>query len=277
MFGKSYNIEIIKAIEKKWNVDSIKSKRINEDNQPQIILKDVTTVYEGEKTPTLFDINLQINKGEFLLITGPNGAGKTTLLETILGILPIKKGTIEIDGMSVLKHGRKLRKKIGYVIQGLDFDPKTPFLVKTAVMIGRSGRIGLFRRIGKEDKRICRYYFDALRNKKEIEDYWNRPIGKLSGGMLQKVMIASALASEPDILLLDEPFSNLDVNARNDIFQLLVKINKLANITILLVSHLSYVPKEISRVILIKKGRIILDAKRTNEVDLEQISIETFC
>jgi len=259
MFEKSYNKTFLEAINDKNEVNYPLTKKEINRNNPQIKLYDVSTVYEGEKNPTLHDINLTVYKGEFIFIIGPNGSGKTTLLETILGLLPIEKGIVKINGESVLKNGRKIRKKIGYLIQGIEFDPQIPFLVKTALMTARAGRLGLLRFPSKKDWKIVRYCYDALEHKEELDDYWDRPIGKLSGGMQQKVMIANILAAEPDILLLDEPFSNLDIKSREEVFKLLLRLNRLANITILCVSHSHNIPKEIDRLLMIQKGKIVLD------------------
>jgi len=257
-FKRSYNPVFLDAIQNHKAIDS--EKNINYKD-PQIVLKDVNTVYEGARYPTLYDINLRINKGEFVFIIGPNGSGKTTLLETILGMLPIEKGTIKVMGKSVFKHKRQIRKKVGYLIQGVEFDPQKPFLVKTAVMTARSGRLGLLKFPRRGDREIARYCYDAVRNKQEVEDYWKRPIGKLSGGMQQKVRIANVLAAEPDILLLDEPFANLDINARQKMFKLFLRLNRRANTTILCVSHRSEMPEEIDRVVMIQKGKTVLNAE----------------
>ncbi|MFX1313089.1 MAG: metal ABC transporter ATP-binding protein [Promethearchaeota archaeon] len=273
MFQKSYNQKFLQAIQdNNSNIFNLKNKV--DYNTPQIVLENVNTVYEGEIYPTLYDINLKVYKGEFLFIIGPNGAGKTTLLETILGILPIEKGSVEVNGVSVFKNGRKIRKKIGYLIQGVEFDPQTPFLVKTALMTARSGRLGLLRFPKKEDWKIVRYCYDSIRNMEELEDYLDRPIGKLSGGMQQKVQIANILAAEPEILLLDEPFSNLDINSRQEIYQLFLRLNRYANITILCVSHGNEIPKEVDRVIMIQKGRIIINEKR--EITLKSNKFQAY-
>jgi ABC-type Mn2+/Zn2+ transport system ATPase subunit len=263
MFTRSYNERFLRAI-RNTNTNATNLERGIEYDKPQIILENVNTVYEGERYPTLYNIDLKIYKGEFLFIIGPNGAGKTTLLETILGILPIEKGKVQINGVSVFKHGHSMRKHLGYLIQGVEFDPQAPFLVKTAAMTARSGRLGLLKFPRKGDRDIARYCYDSIRNKEELEDYWHRPIGKLSGGMQQKIQIANILAAEPDILLLDEPFSNLDVNSRQEIYQLFLRLNHLASITVLCVSHGNDIPKEVDRVILIQKGRITLNAKRND-------------
>ncbi|MBD3211820.1 MAG: ATP-binding cassette domain-containing protein [Candidatus Lokiarchaeota archaeon] len=275
MLEKSFNRQFLEAIKNQKSYKGSSEKKIDYYMKPQITLGNVNTVYEGERYLTLYDINLKIHKGEFILIIGPNGSGKTTLLETILGMLPIQKGTININGKSIFKNVRHLRKKIGYLIQGIEFDPKTPFLVKTAVMTARAGRLGLLKFPKKADREIARYCYDAIRNKQEVEDYWEKPIGKLSGGMQQKVRIANILAAEPEILLLDEPFANLDINARQEMFELFLRLNKLANITILCVTHRQELSEDIDRIIMIQKGRIVLDAEP--EVALKSDKYKAYC
>ncbi len=223
-----------------------------------IVLNKATTVYEGERIPTIQDISLRVKKGEILFIIGPNGAGKTTLLETICGILPLREGSVEVFGLSTKKYGHQIRKRIGYVIQEMDFDPSEPFLVKDVVLIGRIGLIGVGKRVTKRDWEIVRASLEAV----GMEAFWGRPIGKLSAGQQQKVMIASALAGEPEVLLLDEPFANLDINARHDIYHLLLKLNRKAGVTILCVSHNLGIPPETDKVILMQNGRIILNSER---------------
>ena len=229
---------------------------------PLIRLRDVNTVYEGERFPTLQDISLAIHPGDFVFVTGPNGSGKTTLLETILGLLPISNGSVEIENLSIFKHKISQRKNMGYVIQGLEFDPQTTFLVKDVVMVGRTGKLGLLHSPKQLDWAIVKECLKAV----GMESYWKHPIGKLSGGQQQKVLIASALASEPRILLLDEPFSNLDIIARQEIFALFDRLNRLANITIICVSHSSGIPDHVHRVLLLQSGRIVLDGKREDVI-----------
>ena len=229
---------------------------------PLIRLRDVNTVYEGERFPTLQDISLAINPGDFVFVTGPNGSGKTTLLETILGLLPISNGSVEIENLSIFNHKISQRKNMGYVIQGLEFDPQTTFLVKDVVMVGRTGKLGLLHSPKQLDWAIVKECLKAV----GMESYWKHPIGKLSGGQQQKVLIASALASEPRILLLDEPFSNLDIIARQEIFALFDRLNRLANITIICVSHSSGIPDHVHRVLLLQSGRIVLDGKREDVI-----------
>ena len=231
---------------------TVKDKKI-------IHLKNVSTIYEGEKTPAVFNINMSVNTGEFISIIGKNGAGKTTLLETINGILSYQRGTGRIFGKEINRNKSQIRKNIGYVVQNLDVDPLTPFLCKDIVMTGRVGKIGMFRFSTKEDWEIVWRCMGLV----GMIDFANRPIGKLSGGELQKILLARALAQQPKILLLDEPFSNLDPSSKRQIETLLNRIHEKQKITILLVSHdLNFIPSRCKRLIVMDKGRIILDGKR---------------
>jgi len=222
-----------------------------------IKLKNVKTTYEGEKTPVIKDINLEVKRGEFLTVIGPNGAGKTTLLETINGLLE-SRGEVIVFGKDIRKFGTEIRKNIGYVPQDFSCDSLTPFLVKDVVMMGRFGKIGVLRSPSKKDREIIRKTLSFL----GISELEKKPIGKLSGGQLQKVMIARALAKEPEILLLDEPFSNLDLNSRSDISGKISFLNKKEMTVIMVVHDISSIPERCKRIVLINNGKIIKDDGR---------------
>jgi zinc/manganese transport system ATP-binding protein len=231
---------------------------MNSDNNI-IELKNIYTTYEGDKTPAIYNINLIIKYAEFISIIGPNGSGKTTILETINGLLPYSEGNGKVFNKDIKKNKIEIRKNIGYVIQNFNIDPLTPFLCKDVVMTGRSGKIGLFKFPTKNDWDI------VIHNLNEVgmRDFSDRPIGKLSGGEFQKILLARALSQNPKILLLDEPFSNLDINARRKMEKLLKKIHKNNEITIIMVSHdLDSIPTDCSRIIVLNKGKIIRDGKR---------------
>lgn len=226
------------------------------ENSPVIHLNNIDTIYEGEKIPVIHEINLTVRKNDFLAIIGPNGAGKTTLLETINGILPYTAGEGKVFGKQITNHKNTIRKNIGYVIQNFEIESRAPFLCKDVVMSGRSGKIGLFRFPSKKD-------WDAVWKSMGLVgmiDYAHRAVGKLSGGEFQKILLARALAQEPDILLLDEPFSNLDFSARNQIEILLNRIHDQYKTTIVMVSHdLTFLPAQCNRVIFMDKGSIVMD------------------
>lgn len=238
-------------------------------NSSIIELINIETVYEGEKLPVIFDINLKVEPGEFISIIGPNGAGKTTLLETINGLLSYNKGQGFVFGKEIKKQKSKIRKEIGYVIQNFEINPLAPFLCKDIVMSGRTGKIGTFRFVKKSDWDKVWYSMGLV----GMIDFANRPIGKLSGGEFQKILLSRALAQNPKILLLDEPFSNLDYASRNQVETLLNRIHEKNNITILIVSHdLSFVPSRCSRIIVLDHGKIIMDGSKDKILKSEIIN-----
>ncbi|MDR0439223.1 MAG: metal ABC transporter ATP-binding protein [Methanocalculaceae archaeon] len=224
-------------------------------NDPIIQLDDVTTIHEGSTHPTIQNISLKINRGEFVIVGGPNGAGKTTLLETIAGRLPIISGTVLVCGFDVVHHGPQIRKKLGYVIQNFDFDPYTPFTVEEVLLMGRYGLLGFCKRPGSDDFTAVEQSLTQM----GIISLRKSHIGRLSGGQQQKVLIAHNLAKKPDVLLLDEPFSNLDLTTREHVCDVLCRIAD-AGVTIVMVSHaFDALPARGVRAVVMKSGKIVLN------------------
>jgi zinc transport system ATP-binding protein len=180
-----------------------------------------------ERDQVLEDVNLSVYEGDFVGLIGPNGGGKTTLLRVLLGLLPPMRGEVCVMGLPV-KEGRR---SIGYVPQVIAFDREFPISVWDVARMGRVGHRGLLRRYTAEDDTIVA---DALR-RVGLLDLCRRPIGELSGGQRQRAYIARALATQPEILLLDEPTSSVDPQVSNNIYELLRQLND--RVTILLVSH----------------------------------------
>lgn len=233
-------------------------------------LNSVDTTYEGEKVPCLKDTTLHIKKGEFVTVIGPNGAGKTTLLETINGLLEASCGEVKVLGKSLKENGSAIRKNIGYVPQDYSIDELTPFLVSDVVLMGRYGKIGLLKPITKKDKEVAKKIMEYM----EIDEISKRPIGKLSGGQAQKVMIARALAKEPQIMLMDEPFSNLDFEARKEVSEKLISYHKKQNMTFVIVIHdIASIPKACNRVIVMDSGKIVADGNKEDILKPELISM----
>ncbi|EOD01501.1 metal ABC transporter ATP-binding protein [Caldisalinibacter kiritimatiensis] len=185
-----------------------------------IEVKNVSIFYDS--VCALKDINFKVKRKQFLGIIGPNGGGKTTLLKLLLGIIKPSSGTVKIrDGRS-----------IGYVPQFSSFDKKFPIKVLDVVLMGLlPNKVRLFHRFSKKDIKKVEQVMEEL----GILEFKDRQIGKLSGGQLQKVLIARALVTEPNILLLDEPTASIDANAKTEIYKLLKKLNE--EKTIILVSH----------------------------------------
>ncbi|BAI61152.1 ABC transporter ATP binding protein [Methanocella paludicola SANAE] len=220
-----------------------------------IELKGIYTAYEGGDKPVIKDLSLSVGQGEFVVIGGPNGAGKTTLLESINGLVRITHGYAMVCGLDVRRSGNDVRKKVGYVIQNFYFDPFTPFTVGQVVMMGRYGRLGFFNRPSEADHRAA----DKAIRMAGIEDLVSKPIGTLSGGQQQKAMIAHNIAKEPDIMLLDEPFSNLDFRAR-EYFQGVLKDIVKKGTPVVMVSHaFDGLPDVKVRLVIMSEGRISAD------------------
>jgi ABC-type cobalamin/Fe3+-siderophores transport system ATPase subunit len=199
-------------------------------------------------------VSIKVGHGEFVGIVGPNGAGKTTLLTIVNGMGKLINGQVSVLGYSLPPgNGHSLRKKVGYVAQAENIDPRMPMNVREVAMIGRYGRLGLFRRPGKADWEIV----DTALELVGMTHLARRPIGHLSGGEQQRVAIARCLAQEPEIFLLDEPTASLDWKAKTDIMELVKRIHDLRKLTTLFVTHdLTALPIACDRVVLMKDGLI---------------------
>lgn len=188
-------------------------------------LKDVW-VYYDEKI-VLENINLIVKENDFLGIIGPNGGGKTTLLKVILGLIKPNRGDLKVFGGSP-ENNRTL---IGYVPQLRQFDLDFPATVLDVVMTGRLNQTRMFRRYSPEDKKIANKVIEEV----NMSHLRHHAIGKLSGGERQRVFMARALASEPKLLLLDEPTANVDKNLDTKLWEFFNNLKKTT--PIILVTH----------------------------------------
>jgi ABC-type Mn2+/Zn2+ transport system ATPase subunit len=203
----------------------------------------------------LDDFSLCLGKGDFLALIGANGAGKTTLLRVIMGFLGPESGVISLLGKPASDFHR-LRKHIGYVPQVLPVDFKMPLTVEDIVAMGRYGLAGPGRRLRDEDRIIIN---STLRDV-GIDHLRNRPIGHLSGGEYQKVQIARAVCQTPDLLLLDEPTSNLDLGAQKDCLDLISRLHDGHQLTTIIVMHdLKSLPERCNRAVIIDDAQKVFD------------------
>ena len=179
-----------------------------------IEIKNLSFSYKNE--PILENVSLNIKKGDYLALIGPNGGGKTTLVKLILGFLTPNGGEIKIK-----------TSKIGYVPQYTNFSLDIPISVLDVVLQGRVSKFKFF--YNESDKQIA---IEKLKLVK-MEEYKNKKISDLSGGQRQRVLIARALVSNPEILLLDEPTSAIDIKGQKEIYEIL----KTLDITKVIISH----------------------------------------
>ena len=194
---------------------------------PIIELESVSVNY-GRNT-ILKNIDLKIYKGEYVGLIGKNGSGKSTLMKSILGLIPLESGTIKVFGNPIQSD---MYDKIGYMPQMHPIQREFPATVGDIVGMGLYKKI-LFKPFKKEDKDRIKL---AL-HKVNMGSFFERPIGHLSGGEQQKVLVAQALVRDPEILLLDEPTSALDFTMVNDFLNLLQDLNQNYGITLIVIQH----------------------------------------
>jgi len=191
---------------------------------PVAELRGVSVALRG--SPVLEDVDLRVEAGDYLAILGPNGGGKTTLLKVLLGLLRPDRGSVRVLGVSP----KRAAGRVGYVPQSRFFDPEFPIRVVDVVRMGLLRR-GSFGWLGASERARA----DEALDRVEMRDLSERPIGALSGGQIQRVLLARALAGRPELLLLDEPTSSLDESMGHDAWELFEELSK--TMTIVVVSH----------------------------------------
>ena len=208
----------------------------------------------------LKNVSLEIFNGQYIAIIGPNGGGKTTLIRILLGLEKPTTGTVRLFGKRIKDF--KEWHKIGFVPQRASLvDENFPATVEDIVKMGRVAKRGMFSRFSEEDAKIVE---DAML-KMDIVDLKEKMVGTLSGGQRQRVMIARALASKPEILILDEPNTGVDMVSQQRFYRLLAKLNKEENITIVFITHdIGVIADDIGRLFTInQKATVCNDPKET--------------
>lgn len=206
---------------------------------------------------TLLDkVNLRVSRNEFVGVIGPNGAGKTSLLNVIAGFERFD-GTLRLfEKTETWNRAGATRMRIGYVPQALEIDPAFPIRAVEAVMTGVCGRVGLFRSPGESDRKRAMELMEMMR----VAHLAHRPLGYLSGGERQKISLARAIIQRPEILLLDEPTSNLDIAVQVEVLNLIADIYERESMAILFVTHdFNLIPKCMKRAVFMNHGAVVFD------------------
>jgi ABC-type Mn2+/Zn2+ transport system ATPase subunit len=211
-----------------------------------LALEGVTVAYDGR--PALEGVTMSVPHGAQLAIVGPNGAGKSTLFKALVGLLPVRAGRVRMD--SCAPDGEP--DAIAYVPQREEIDWGFPVTVHDVVMMGRYGRLGWFRRPRAADREVVARSLDEL----GIAALEKRAIGELSGGQQQRVFLARALAQEPHVLLLDEPFTGVDVSAREALLALLARLRD-RGLTVLVSTHDMETAAQRFELVALLNGRLI--------------------
>ncbi len=200
----------------------------------------------------LEEINLEAGLGEIVGMVGPNGSGKTTFLRIVCGTLTPKRGNVHIQGREVRALPPREKARLVAMVQQ---SPAVPsgFTALEVVLMGRNPHLGLLQWEGREDIDMCRRVM-------ELTDTWQfaqRPASSLSGGELQRVFIARALAQETPVLLLDEPTAHLDISFQSSVFDTIERIRSTTNITVLVAIHdLTLAGQYCDRIAALYMGRI---------------------
>jgi zinc/manganese transport system ATP-binding protein len=210
-------------------------------------VEDIDVAIDGREI--LHDVNFRIDHGEFTGLIGANGSGKTTLFRVILGLQTPSRGRVSIHGEPLQRSNRS----VGYVPQKVLFDPDMPIRARDLVALGIDGnRYGLLRR-SRADHLAVEEMLEAV----DAQEFADRKVGGLSGGEQQRVMVAHALVSQPELLLLDEPLANLDPGSAQEIIALLHQVARQQHVAIFLSAHeMNPLLPVMDRVVYVANGRV---------------------
>ena len=228
--------------------DSQASTTLHDDDPAKgegIFCRDVSVTYRNGHT-ALRDATFEIPRGTVTALVGVNGAGKSTLFKAIMGFAPVAKGEIRLLGQTVKKALEK--NVVAYVPQSEEVDWSFPVLVEDVVMMGRYGHMGFLRRPSKSDREAV----DAALRRVNMQDYRHRQIGELSGGQKKRVFLARALAQDGQVILLDEPFTGVDVKTEEQIVALLGELRDEGRVMLVSTHNLGSVPEFCDRTVFVK-------------------------
>ena len=214
-----------------------------------IVAQDVTVTYRNGLT-ALSHASFSVPKGTITALVGVNGAGKSTLFKAIMGFVPVAAGKVTILGLSVREALRK--NLVAYVPQAEEVDWTFPVLVEDVVMMGRYGHMNWLRIPTKHDHEMV----DKALSRVNMASFRKRQIGELSGGQRKRVFLARALAQEGQVILLDEPFTGVDVNTEEQIIELLGKLRDEGRVMLVSTHNLGSVPDFCDRTVFVK-GTVI--------------------
>ena len=213
-----------------------------------VALEHVSFAYPAG-TDVLEDVTLHVAPGEFVAIAGPNGGGKTTLMRLILGLEHPRSGTVRLGGAD------GSREKVAYLAQRATLGIEAPITVREVVTAGRAAASGLLGRLGPRDRELVAGAIERV----GLAEHARTPLRRLSGGQQQRALIAKALAAEPELLVLDEPTTGVDVDAQDALGELLAELHRETGATILYVSHeFGAVERLVDRLVLVRR-RIVFD------------------
>lgn len=220
-------------------------------NTPVFDLRGGQVVLGGRRI--LDDVSVRIDEGEFVAVLGANGSGKTTLVRTLVGLIPLSAGHLELFGTPL----RSFRgwPRLGYVPQRLAVGGGVPATVGEVVASGRIGRVSRFRRFSGDDRRAVDHALEDV----GLADRARDAVASLSGGQQQRVLIARALAGEPEVLVLDEPTAGVDADSQDTLAGALGHLSKAGGSVVLVAHELGPLAGLLGRAVVLSHGRIVSD------------------
>jgi zinc transport system ATP-binding protein len=201
----------------------------------------------------LHDVGVRVEPGEFVAVLGANGSGKTTLVRTLVGLVPLASGSLEIFGTPLARFRQWPR--LGYVPQRLGVGGGVPSTVREVVASGRIGRARRLRRMSRQDHRAIDHALEDV----GLSDRAGDPLTTLSGGQQQRVLIARALAGEPEVLVLDEPTAGVDADSQDTLAGALGHLSRAGGSVVLVAHELGPLEELIHRAIVMGGGRVLSD------------------
>lgn len=204
------------------------------------------------RKPVFQDLTFTVAQAEFFIVIGPNGSGKTTLIKSLAGLQPVTGGEIRLNDRLLRRHNQKeLARKVAYVAQTIAED--SPFTVREMVLMGRAPYLGVLGIEGQTDHTIARQSIDFT----GLNHLENRRMGRLSGGERQRAHIARAICQQPELILLDEPTAALDLAHQIRMMDLLARLKRDRNTTVVMVSHdINLAAMYADRILLLVGGRM---------------------
>jgi|TARA_B110000444_G_scaffold235907_1_gene247349 manganese/iron transport system ATP-binding protein len=220
-------------------------------------VNNITVTYKNGHT-AIHDTSFSLPRGTITALVGVNGSGKSTLFKSIMGFVSLAAGSVEILGLTVRKALKT--NQVAYVPQSEEIDWNFPVLVEDVVMMGRYGHMNMFRRAKSKDHQMVEMALSRV----GMESFRGRQIGELSGGQKKRVFLARALAQESQVILLDEPFTGIDVKTEEQIMALLREMRSEGKVILVSTHNLGSVPEFCDRAVLI--NRTVLASGTTESV-----------
>ena len=232
---------------------------------PVIRVEDLNYRVDGQKI--LSDISFNVGQGDYVALLGPNGGGKSTLVKILLGLIVPNSGKIEIFGIDQKRF--KSWYKIGYVPQNVSlYDSNFPLSVYETISLGLAGKKSWFSILNKKDKAQIEQAIETA----SVSELREKNLSELSGGQRQRVMIARALVSEPEILILDEPSTGVDVASQRKFYEFLKLLNREKNLTIIFITHdLGVIADDVTHVLAVNQ-KLVFSGTAEEMLSCEAVS-----